>query len=102
MLPRRHRARSWKSSVPRPLPGIQRGSDALAQIEALVRRFLTPAAQDRLSNLNLVDPELVQKLKIYLAQLYASGQIKQMDDEQLKAILMKLKGSKREITIKRR
>lgn len=75
--------------------------EAMAQIDSLVSRFLTTDAQDRLSNLKLVDPELVQKLKIYLAQLYASGRIKQMDDKQLREILVKLKSSKKDITIKR-
>jgi len=75
--------------------------EALRQIDSLVGRFLTPKAQDRLVNLSLVDPELVQKLKIYLAQLYAAGQVKMLDDEQLKEILMKLKSSQKSITIKR-
>jgi programmed cell death protein 5 len=79
----------------------QQIQQALAQIDALVRKFLTPDAQDRLANLKLVDPELVQKLKMYLAQLYANGQVKQMNDDQLKSILIKLKASQREITIKR-
>ncbi len=75
---------------------------ALRHIDALVRRFLTQKAQDRLANLKLVDPELVQKLKIYLAQMYAGGQIKdKMTDEQLKSILMKIKSSQKETTIKR-
>jgi programmed cell death protein 5 len=76
--------------------------EALRQIDALVRRFLTPEAQDRLTNLKMVDPELVQKLKIYLAQMYASGKIKKMDDGQLKELLMKLRDAgKRDINIKR-
>lgn len=79
----------------------QQIQEAMRQIDGLVARFLTPQAQDRLANLRLVDPELVQKLKIYLAQMYAAGQIKQMDDSQLKEILLKLKSTKRETSIKR-
>lgn len=79
----------------------QQLQEAVRQIDGLVAKFLTPQAQDRLANLRLVDPELVQKLKIYLAQMYSSGQIKHMDDSQLKDILIKLKSSQREITIKR-
>lgn len=75
--------------------------EVMRQIDGLVSKFLTPKAQDRLANLKLVDPELVQKLKIYLAQTYASGRIKQMDDAQLRDILLKLKSSKKETTIKR-
>jgi len=74
---------------------------ALRQVDILVRKLLTPQAQDRLMNISLVDPELVQKLKIYLAQLYAAGQVKQMDDGQLKEILLKLKSGQKDITITR-
>ncbi|MBN2518462.1 MAG: hypothetical protein JXB14_06440 [Candidatus Altiarchaeota archaeon] len=74
---------------------------ALKEIDSIIQKLLTEKAQERLSNLNLIKPELVQKLKIYLAQLYASGQVKQMDDAQLKNILMKLQGQNREFSIKR-
>lgn len=73
----------------------------MRQIDFLIGKLLTPEAQARLSNLKMVDPELVQKLKIYLAQMYSAGQIKQMDDAQLKGLLMKLKGAKKDITITR-
>jgi len=75
---------------------------ALRQIDSIVKRLLTQEAQDRLANLRLVKPELVQKLKIYLAQLFVSGQVRQIDDAQLKGILEKLQGTKRERKIKRR
>jgi len=74
---------------------------ALRQIDMIVKRLLTQEAQDRLANLRLVKPELVQKLKMYLAQLYVSGQVKQIDDAQLKDILTRLQQTKRESTIKR-
>jgi len=74
---------------------------ALAQIDMIIKKLLTPDAQNRLANLTLVKPEMVQKLKIYLAQLYASGQVKRIDDNQLKQILVKLQGQKRETIIKR-
>ena len=80
----------------------QQMQQMLKQIDSMVSRFLTPDAQSRLSNLKLVDPELVQKLKVYFAQLAASGQLKKMDDKQLKEILQKLKSSQKDITIKRR
>ena len=75
--------------------------EAMRQIDYLLGKILTPEAQGRLANLKMVDPELVQKLKIYLAQMYSAGQIKQMDDAQLKGLLMKLKGLKKDITITR-
>jgi programmed cell death protein 5 len=80
----------------------QQMQEMLKQIDSMVSRFLTPEAQDRLSNLKLVDPDLVQKLKIYLAQMAASGKIKKMDDSQLKDILQKLKSSQKDVSITRR
>jgi len=91
-----------QQQMQREMQQNQQIQQALKQIDTIVRQSLTPKAQDRLANLKLVDPELVQKLKIYLAQMYAAGQVKdQMTDEQLKSILLKLKSSKRESTIKR-
>ena len=75
--------------------------EAMRQIDALVNRYLTPEAKTRLSNLAMVDSELVQKLKIYFAQMASAGQLKQMDDAQLREILLKLKSAQRDITIKR-
>ncbi len=75
--------------------------EAMREIDGIVNRHLTLEARNRLTNLKLVDPDLVQKLKIYFAQMAAAGQLKQMDDTQLKEILLKLKGTQRETTIKR-
>jgi programmed cell death protein 5 len=80
----------------------QQMQEMMRQVNALISQYLSPEARTRLANLEMVDPELVQKLKIYFAQMASSGQLKQMDDKQLKDILIKLKGAnKREITIKR-
>jgi programmed cell death protein 5 len=76
-------------------------SDAMKQIDVIIQRLLTPDAVSRLQNLGLVNPELVQKLKIYLAQLSMNGRATKIDDAQLKDILTKIQGSQREITIKR-
>lgn len=73
----------------------------LKEIDRIIQRLLTEKAQERLANLGLIEPELVQKLKIYLAQLYAAGQVKQIDDEHLKQILIKLRGQKKDFNIKR-
>jgi len=74
---------------------------ALKEIDKIIQKLLTEKAQERLANLKLIKPELVQRLKIYLAQMYAAGKLKQMDDKQLKGILIKLQGQKREFNIKR-
>ena len=76
-------------------------SEAMTQVNGIIQRLLTPEAASRLQNLDLVNPELVQKLKIYLAQLSMNGQAKKIDDAQLKDILTKIQGSQRDIKIKR-
>jgi len=79
----------------------QKIQQVMQQIDAIIRRLLTAEARQRLENLTLIKPELVQKLKVYLAQLYVSGQAKQIDDQQLKQILQKLQGQKKEMKITR-
>jgi len=69
----------------------------------LLRVILTPEARQRLANMRLVKPELVDKIEIYLIQLAQAGKIPTpLSDDQLKIILNKLIPSKREIRIERR
>ncbi len=69
----------------------------------LLRVILTPEARQRLANMRLVKPELVDKIEIYLIQLAQAGKIPTpLSDDQLKDILSKLIPSKREIRIERR
>jgi programmed cell death protein 5 len=69
----------------------------------LLRVILTPEARQRLANMRLVKPELVDKIEVYLIQLAQAGRIPTpLSDDQLKDILSKLIPSKREIRIERR
>ena len=76
------------------------------QMEEMLRtvmsQILDRKAQERLSNLKLVKPELAMQLGLYLAQLFQSGQLKErITDEQLVIILRKLT-EKRETKIRRK
>ncbi|MBS3051074.1 MAG: hypothetical protein J4400_02910 [Candidatus Aenigmarchaeota archaeon] len=76
------------------------------QMEEMLRtvmsQILDRKAQERLSNLKLVKPELAMQLGMYLAQLFQSGQLKErITDEQLVIILRKLT-EKRETKIRRK
>jgi len=73
----------------------------LKEIRSVVGSILDKKAKERLSNLRVVKPEMVTELEIYLYQLYKAGQIKQITDEQLVAILSEL-NRKKEIKVKRR
>jgi len=71
-------------------------------LKAIMSHVLDRKAQERLSNLKLVKPELATQLGMYLAQLFQSGQLKErITDEQLVIILRKLT-ERRETKIKRK
>jgi len=72
------------------------------QKQALLRRILTPEARQRLANLKMVRPEFALQLELQLIQIAQQGRIRlPLDDDQLKEILRKLQGSRREIRIRR-
>lgn len=71
-----------------------------AQKQAALRQILTDEARSRLTNLKMVKPEFADQLEIQLIQLAQSGKIAvPITDGQLKDILIKLQGRKRESKI---
>ncbi len=73
-----------------------------AALKTITAQILDRKANERLSNLKVVRPELAMQLQMYLAQLYQSGQLKtRITDEQLVMILRKLT-AKPETKIKRK
>ena len=85
----------------------QRQDDRAAQErkmmrEAALRMALTSEARQRLANVKMVRPDLVQSIEEYVIQLASSGKLKKaVDDEQLKQMLSALQDKKREIKIRR-
>ena len=73
-----------------------------AQKQALLRRILTPEARQRLANLKMVRPEFSSQIEIQLIQIAQQGRVTlPIDDDQLKQILMRLQGTRRDIRIRR-
>jgi len=73
------------------------------QKQALLRRILTPEARQRINNLKMVKSEFANALEIQLIQVAQAGKVRiPITDEQLKEILIRLQGQKRDITITRR
>ncbi len=73
-----------------------------AQLKIAMMQILEPAARERLANIKTVKPELAMQLELYLAQLYAAGQLRNVvTDAQLVQILQKLQ-EKPEWKIKRK
>jgi len=71
------------------------------QLRALLKRILEPDAFERLGRVKLSSPELYAKAVQYLLALYQAGRItKKITDAQLKALLLRLRGPKRETKIK--
>lgn len=70
--------------------------------EAALRMALTSDARQRLANVRMVRPDLVQSIEEYVIQLASSGKLRQaIDDEQVKQMLASLQDKKREIKIRR-
>ncbi len=71
-----------------------------AQKQSILRQILTEEARQRLTNVKLVYPQLAEAVELRLIQLAQQGQIgDKLTDEQLKEILRKIQGQKRESKI---
>lgn len=72
------------------------------QKQAVLRRILTPAARQRLSNLRMVKPNFTGQLELELIQLAQQRRVDvPITDEQLKQILAQLQSRRRDIKIRR-
>ena len=71
-----------------------------AQKQSILRQILTEEARQRLANVKLVYPQLAEAVELRLIQLAQQGGIgDKLTDEQLKEILRKIQGQKRESKI---
>jgi len=70
---------------------LKKEMELQAQIDAIIRRILTPEARERLGRVKLVRPELARQVELLLVQLYQTGQIReQINDTKLKRILAEI------------
>lgn len=72
------------------------------QRKALLMEVMTPEARGRLANIKMAKPEFAAQVEGLLLQLAQTGQLKQkITDSQLKQILLKISGKRRDIKIRR-
>ena len=81
--------------------------EAQAQFEAqkkqILAQIMTPEARNRLGNLKLTKPELVNNIELQLIQAAQAGSLRgKVTDDQLKVLLRQIAGQKREIKITRK
>lgn len=74
-----------------------------AQKREAIKQILTQEARDRLANLRLTKPDLVNNIEIQLIQSAQAGSLRgKVTDEQLKVLLRNIAGQKRDIRITRK
>jgi len=70
------------------------------QIKLIISKILSPEARSRLGNIRAANPEYARQVEVLLIQLAQSGRLpKEIGDEQLKQILLKIKEGQRETKI---
>ncbi|MCA9827946.1 MAG: DNA-binding protein [Nitrosopumilus sp.] len=73
-----------------------------AQKEQILKQILTPEARLRLNNIKMVKPELSELVEQYLIGMATQGKIpNQINDTQLKQILLSTQQPKRDFKINR-
>ena len=81
--------------------------EAQAQFEAqkkqILAQIMTTEARNRLANLRLTKPDLVNSIEMQLIQSAQAGSLRgKVTDDQLKVLLRQIAGQKREIKITRK
>ena len=81
--------------------------EAQAQFEAqkkqILAQIMTTEARNRLANLRLTKPDLVNNIELQLIQSAQAGSLRgKVTDDQLKVLLRQIAGQKREIKITRK
>lgn len=74
-----------------------------AQKENILKQILTSDARSRLNNIKMVKPELSNMVEQYLIGMASQGKMpSQINDDQLKQILLSIQQPKRDFKINRR
>lgn len=79
----------------------QQQIQAQLQLRAMLRRVLEPEAFERIERVKLASPELYAQAVRYILALYQAGRIqRKLGDDEVKSLLLRLRGPKRETKIR--
>ncbi len=83
-------------------PNDKQNQNISAQKEQILKQILSPEARMRLNNIKMVKPELSDLVEQYLIGLATQGKMNsQINDDQLKQILLSIQQPKRDFKINR-
>ena len=103
---RRRRMQQLQQRAQQPSADAESQEQMRREVETQKRQammqLLTPEARARLTNIRLTKPEFVDQIELQLIQLAQAGRVQsKITDDQLKVLLRKLAGQKRDIKITR-
>ena len=87
---------------PNDLPQDHVNHEQAAEKEQILKQILTPEARMRLNNIKMVKPELSDLVEQYIIGMATQGKMSgQINDDQLKQILLSTQQPKRDFKINR-
>ena len=90
------------NDLPQDVPQNHVNHEQAAQKEQILKQILTPEARMRLNNIKMVKPELSDLVEQYLIGMATQGKMPgQINDDQLKQILLSTQQPKHDFKINR-